>query len=91
MIGVVHVECMLYEASHLKQKRAVLQSVKTKLKQRNLSVAETDYQELWQRAALSIVNVHNEKAGAEKELQRAIHMIESYTEWEITSVHYEWL
>ena len=51
-------ECIIHDAHSLKEKRAVLQRILTRLKQKfNVSVAETDYQDLWQRTKIAIVAV----------------------------------
>ncbi|MCL6617930.1 MAG: DUF503 family protein, partial [Anoxybacillus ayderensis] len=43
MIGYVECECIIYDVQSLKEKRAVLQRVVTRLKQKyNISVAEVD-------------------------------------------------
>jgi uncharacterized protein YlxP (DUF503 family) len=50
MIGLVECECLIYDAASLKEKRAVLQRILMRLKQRfNVSVSETDFQDVWQR------------------------------------------
>lgn len=58
MIGYVECECIIYDVQSLKEKRAVLQRVVTRLKQKyNISVAEVDYQNVWQRTKLGIVAI----------------------------------
>ncbi|MFC5712107.1 DUF503 domain-containing protein [Thalassorhabdus alkalitolerans] len=92
MIGVVHCECFIYEAGSLKEKRSVLQSLVTRLRQRlNVSVAEVDHQNVWQRTALSIVCVGSEKEPVERELQRALSLIDGVYDLERTVTTYEWL
>jgi uncharacterized protein YlxP (DUF503 family) len=62
IVGVAECECMIYDAHSLKDKRAVLQRILTRLKQRfNVSVAEVDYQDTWQRTKIAIAVVTSSK------------------------------
>ncbi|TLS37371.1 DUF503 domain-containing protein [Pseudalkalibacillus caeni] len=92
MIGFVRCECIIYDAHSLKEKRSVLKSVITRIKQQyNVSVAELDHHDVWQRTEIGIVSLSTNRTGAEKELQRAIGMIESRPEIELANTVYEWL
>ncbi|MFS8650508.1 MAG: DUF503 family protein [Caldibacillus sp.] len=92
MILSMHVECLIYDVQSLKEKRAILQRIITRIKQRfNVAICEMDYQELWQRTALSIVTVASSKVVAEREMQKVIHFIDSFPEIERTTTNYEWL
>ncbi len=92
MIGAVYLEVLIYNAQSLKDKRSVIKSIITKLKQRlNVSVAEINHQDVWQRAEIAIVTVSSERKVAEKELQRALALIDGMTELERTITNYEWL
>ncbi|RXI97966.1 DUF503 domain-containing protein [Anaerobacillus alkaliphilus] len=91
MIGSVTCECFIYDVQSLKGKRSVLKSIITRLKQRlNISVSETGYQDLWQRTEISIVTVASDRVIAEKELQKALAMIDSTPEIERTITNFEW-
>ena len=58
IVGLVACECIIYNAHSLKEKRAVLQRIMTRLKQKfNVSVAEVDFQDTWQRTKIAIVVV----------------------------------
>ena len=47
-------------AESLKEKRRVLKSVKTNLRNKfNISISELDYHELWQRSRVGIVRIGN--------------------------------
>ncbi|MDV2685471.1 DUF503 domain-containing protein [Alkalihalophilus sp. As8PL] len=92
IIGSVRCELLIYDAHSLKEKRSVLKSLVTRLKQRfNLAVAETNFQDVWQRAELTIVTVSNERVICERELERAIKFIDTESEAERTVTTYEWL
>jgi uncharacterized protein YlxP (DUF503 family) len=91
MIGALKVECIIYDASSLKEKRAVLQRVIDRLKNRyNIAVSETNYQDLWQRTEISIVAVSSNRVIVEKELNSALRMMDSFPEIETTITTYEW-
>lgn len=91
MIGYAACECIIYDSNSLKEKRAVIQRIITRLRQRyNISVAETDFQDLWQRTEITIVTVSSQKVIAEKELDKAFKMIDSFPEIERTVTTVEW-
>jgi hypothetical protein len=61
LVGVLTVDLFLLEGGSLKAKRKVVSSIKTRLRQSfNISVSETDYHDLWQRAQLGISTISNE-------------------------------
>jgi len=92
IVGVAECECMIYDAHSLKDKRAVLQRILTRLKQRfNVSVAEVDYQDTWQRTKIAIAVVTSTRVATERELQNAFKLIDSFPEIERTITEIEWL
>lgn len=91
MIGAVTSECLIYDVQSLKEKRSVVKSIITRLKQRlNVSVSETGFQDLWQRTEITIVAVASNRVVAEKELSKALAMIDSIPEIERTITNFEW-
>ena len=57
-IGVLTLELRLENSHSLKDKRHVVKSLKDRLRNKfNVSVAEIDYQDLWQRAVVAAVTV----------------------------------
>lgn len=92
MIGFLTVECFIYESHSLKEKRSVIKKVVTRLRQQfNLAVSETDYHDLWQRSELGIVTISKDKLIVEQELQKALKLISSIPELEVTTTTLEWL
>lgn len=92
MIASAECECLIPNAQSLKDKRAVLQRIMTRLKQKfNVSVAEVDYQDRWQHTVIAIVVVSSSKIAAEKELQKALAFLDSFPEMERNSTTLEWL
>lgn len=85
MIVYAEVDCKLYEGHSLKGKRSMLKRVTHKLrKDFNVSVAEIDYHDLWQRTKLGLAIVTNEYVHGEKIMQRCLDVIDSFPEWERT-------
>lgn len=64
-IGVLQLDFMVPGAASLKDKRRVVKSIIAQMRGRfNCSVAETDYNDLWQRARLTACVVSNESRHA---------------------------
>ncbi len=58
MIGFVECEYRIFHVHSLKEKRAVLQRILTRLKKKlNVSVAEVEHQDTWQLTKIAIVTV----------------------------------
>ncbi|ARC67671.1 DUF503 domain-containing protein [Bacillus licheniformis] len=91
MIGFVECECIIYDASSLKEKRAVLKRIITRIRAKyNVSVSEIDYQDTWQRTSFGIAAVSSSRVQTEKELQRVLAFIDSFPEIERTITRTEW-
>lgn len=92
MIVYAEFEAIIYDAHSLKEKRAVLQRILTRLPQKcNVSVAELDYQDLWQRTKIAIVTVSSARVSAEREIGRALKMVDSFPEIERTITDIQFL
>ena len=92
IVGLLACECIIYDAHSLKDKRAVLQRIMTRLKQKfNLSIAEVDFQDTWQRTKIAMAVVSSARNPAEIELQKALKFIDSFPEIERTITDIEWL
>jgi uncharacterized protein YlxP (DUF503 family) len=69
-VGVIIFELRLEESHSLKDKRHFVKSLKDRLRSKfNVSVAEIDYQDLWQRGLVAVVTVSSDQARAEQILQ----------------------
>jgi uncharacterized protein YlxP (DUF503 family) len=70
VIGVLTLELRIENSHSLKDKRHVVQSLKDRLRGKfNVAVAEIEYQDLWQRAAVAAVTVSPDHAHAASVLQ----------------------
>lgn len=68
-IGVLHIDFLIPGARSLKDKRRVLKSLKDRMRNRfNCSVAETEFQDLWGRARLTVCVVSGESRHANTQL-----------------------
>jgi len=77
VIGVVSWELHLPGASSLKDKRSVLKSLKARLhNEYNVSVAETDHHDQWQRAELTACLVATDRRQAESVLSAVDRFVE---------------
>ncbi len=90
VVGICTIELYLPNNGSLKGKRQVLKSMKDRLKQRfNISVAEVEDQDLWQRTVLGMACVSNEKHYVSQTLDRAVAMIRSNPMVEVIDSHLE--
>lgn len=84
------VELHLPEVDSLKGKRHVLRGLKEKVKNRfNVSVAEVDHEDLWQRATLAVACVSNDARLANEVVSKAVNFIESRLDGEVIDVRVE--
>jgi uncharacterized protein YlxP (DUF503 family) len=75
-VGIARVTLFLPACHSLKEKRMVLRRVKAKLRDKlNAAVAEVGDNDLWQRAALGVTVVGNERTFTESALDEAIRFI----------------
>ena len=78
LIGLLEVELYIPHCNSLKEKRFVLKSLKTRLRNKfNISIAETDGHDLWQRTKLLVVTVSNDGANANSTLSKVVNFIDS--------------
>ena len=91
-IGVVTLELRLANAHSLKDKRHVVASLKERLRNKfNVAVAEIEYQDLWQRAAIAAVTVSSDHSHAEKVLRGVEDEAAALLGPELAGATVEWL
>jgi uncharacterized protein YlxP (DUF503 family) len=59
-VGAYRVELFFPASRSLKEKRSILNRMKSRLAQLNLAVAEVDGQDLWQRSSLGVAAVSSD-------------------------------
>ena len=92
IVGLCTVELFIPESQSLKDKRKVLLSLKDRLREKfNLSVAEVDGQDLWQKAVLGLACVADEGRYVNQVLDQALNVIRSVPIVEIVQSRVELL
>lgn len=77
IVGAAAVELQIHGSRSLKEKRGVVRSICRRVRNRfNLSVAEVDAQDLWQRAVLGLAAAGADAATVKGVLERALVFIE---------------
>jgi uncharacterized protein YlxP (DUF503 family) len=92
VVGLCTVELFIPESRSLKDKRQVLHSLKDRLHGKfNLSVAEVDGQDLWQKAVLGMACVANEGGHVNQVLEQALNVIKGMPAVEVVRTKLELL
>lgn len=78
IVGTCEIELIIFEANSLKEKRHVIKSIIERIKARfNVSVAEIDYLDLWNRSMIGIAAVSNSKNICESTISKIIEFIDN--------------
>ncbi len=92
VVGLCTVELFISESQSLKDKRQVLHSLRDRLHGKfNLSVAEVDGQDLWQKAVLGMACVANEGGYVNQVLEQALNVIKGMPAVEVVRTKLELL
>jgi uncharacterized protein len=92
IVGLCRVELFIAGSQSLKDKRQVLLSLKDRLQQKfNLSIAEVEGQDLWQKAVLALACVANDGRYVNQVLEQALNLIRSNPAVEIVQSRVELL
>lgn len=84
VIGVLSLEFFLPACRSLKDKRRILLSFKDRARGRfNVAVAEVDFQDVWQRALMSVVTLSSDRKVVDQTLQRIRDEAETSLEGEV--------
>jgi uncharacterized protein YlxP (DUF503 family) len=77
-IGICTIELQLPGNGSLKGKRSVIKSIITRVSREfNVSIAEVDEQDIWQRAVLGVACVSSSASYAHGQLERVVQWIEN--------------
>jgi uncharacterized protein YlxP (DUF503 family) len=91
-VALLTIEIQLPYAHSLKEKRAVLQKLQGRLRSRfNISVAELDHQDVWQRATVGIVSISGSRSLLESTLQRVLAEVENTLGHDVTQYTMDFL
>ncbi len=84
VVGIVRFEVHLPAAQSLKDKRQIVRSMKERLRERvRASVAEVEFQDLWQRAAIGVAVVAADGGQVREMLQRARAIVDQYLQAQV--------
>lgn len=85
VVGLLVIQLHIPSSQSLKDKRQIVKRIKDRIKNRfNVSVAETDGQNTWQRCELSVAMVAEIDGAVEREFQFILEYIDSVPEADIT-------
>ncbi|MFO7891520.1 MAG: DUF503 domain-containing protein [bacterium] len=83
-VGTIQIELFLSEADSLKGKRFILQSLKKKLRNKfNISIAEIDYHNKWQRSHLGIACVSSDRRFIDQVFSKVLNFIDNENRVEV--------
>src|SRR6266511_1880915 len=89
-VAVGTVELHLPDVGSLKGKRHVLKGLKDKLRRRfEISVAEVDHHDAWQRATLAVACVSGDSRHANEVISKALDYIEDNVDGYVTDIQVE--
>jgi len=92
VVGLCTVELFIAGSQSLKDKRQVLHGLKDRLRGKfNLSIAEVDGQDLWQKAVLGMACVANDGSYVNQVLEQALNVIKSMPTIEVIRTQLELL
>jgi uncharacterized protein YlxP (DUF503 family) len=78
VVGVCTIELYLPGTHSLKGKRQIVNSLKGRLKNRfNISIAEIDNLDVWQRATLGLTMINTNQKYVDREFNKILNFIES--------------
>lgn len=76
-IGICTLQLYIPDSRSLKSKRQVIKSLKDRIRKAfNVSIAEVDEQDLWQKAILGVACVGNEKRHVNQVLDSLVDLVE---------------
>lgn len=84
IVGICRAELFIGHANSLKAKRQVVRTIIERARNRfNISIAEVDNLDKWQRATIGIACVSNETARVHEVLNKVVNFIETSGEAEL--------
>ena len=89
---LIKLNLQIPNAHSLKDKRRQIKSLKDRLSSRfNVSVAEIDALDNWQKAVMGVCMISNDKSYLDKQYSLVEALVLEYTELELINVTREWL
>jgi len=92
IVGLLTLDLHIFESHSLKEKRFVIKSLIDRIKNKfNVSVAEVDANDLWQRSVIGIAFVTNETVMVNKVFEQIKNLVVSIHTVELLESHMELL
>jgi uncharacterized protein YlxP (DUF503 family) len=91
VVGILIIEILIPGSASLKEKRMVLNRIKDKSKKFNISIAETGYQDKWQRSEIAIVTVSGTQAHVKETLDKIFRFLDDDFTFEINKYKFEYV
>ena len=92
VVGVLRLELLLHDNHSLKGKRSVLRTIKARVQNKfNVSIAECDDHDLWQRATLGVSQVGTDEPHVDSCLRAVVRFIEELQVAEVGEERIEFL
>ena len=89
---LISFEVLIEGSSSLKMKRGIINRIRDRIRARyNASVAEIGYLDKWQRAAMGVSLICNEKRKLQKDIDAIQAMLVSFTDLSVNQFTVEWL
>lgn len=80
-IGILKITLFIHNSNSLKEKRMVMQSLKTKLRNNfNIAVTQIDDEDKWQKSYLVVAGVEKDNQAVNSILSRVINYIEGFSQ-----------
>ena len=90
VVGTLFVEVYIPGADSLKEKRQVVKSVVRRVQHRfNVSIAEVNNEDKWQRAQIGVSMVGDDWDHIQRQLQLIINFLDAEPRWEVVRVEME--
>jgi len=85
-VGVLTIELFFDQSASLKDKRQLLKSIVERLRSRfNVSVAEVDGMDLWQRSTVAVALVGNQAGFVTEVLEKVLRFVEEQDLGQVTA------
>ncbi len=92
VVALLTVEIKVPGSSSLKEKRGIIKRIKDRSRNKfNISVAEVEFQDKWQRAKLAFAMVGTDYKNTESTMQKLFQMLDSDYGFEIINFNFEFL
>lgn len=92
VIALLTIEILVPTSGSLKEKRGIIKRIKDRARNKfNISVAEVDFQDKWQRSKIAFAMVSSDRKRAEETMQKLFQTLDSDYGFEIVHYNFEYL